>query len=182
MLGRRIRSEDVFWLVGIASFAALCLSLWVDRESPDLVTVPSASVSAEPSLMNESYHYASIVVGLRGIEAQGAPRNRPKEGETLIGRWCDRMLPGTPRFNGIMSIVVADDGSLHLKLAYREGEPLIRELREAGGGVYHVVDSQAGDRYRIVQSTGNLQLLDGDGLIRVAARLENAPQDGECTN
>ena len=98
---------------------------------------------------------------------------------TVIGRWCDRMLPGSPRFNGVMSIAIGSDGLPHLRIEYSDGS-LDRPLLEVAGGVYFVHNSQAGDHYRIVSNTGNLQLLDSDGLIREAARLENTPQPGEC--
>lgn len=46
--------------------------------------------------------------------------------------------------------------------------------------MYSAENSEAGDHYRIVPSTRDLQLLDGNGLIREVARLQNTPQSGEC--
>lgn len=99
---------------------------------------------------------------------------------TVIGRWCDRMLPGSPRYNGVISIAIGSDASPRLRIEYPDGSVLNRQLLEAAGRVYFAENSEAGDHYRIVPSTGNLQLLDGDGLIREASRLENTPQSGEC--
>jgi hypothetical protein len=46
--------------------------------------------------------------------------------------------------------------------------------------MFEIVDSPSGDRYRIVPASGDLQLIDNDGLIRVARRLENRPVPREC--
>ena len=100
--------------------------------------------------------------------------------ELIIGRWCDRMIPNMPKYNRTMAIVVADDRVL-LKSEFGDGSSSVNELREAGGGVYEKTGSATGDKYRIVSNTGELQLLDQDGLIRIAARLENTPQRGECS-
>ena len=117
---------------------------------------------------------AALLCILLDVQAFGAVS------ETVIGRWCDRMLPGSPRWNGVMSIAIGSDGSPYLRIKYADGSELKRQLLEAAGSVYFAKDSEAGDHFRIVQSTGNLQLLDGDGLIREAARLENTPQSGKC--
>ena len=104
-------------------------------------------------------------------------------GETTIGRWCDRMIPGTPTYNRIMAIVIADNGKVVLQSQFRDGSSsTTRELREAAGSIYEKIGSTSGDKYRIIPSTGNLQLLDEDGLVRVAARLENTPSSRECSH
>lgn len=100
--------------------------------------------------------------------------------ETTIGRWCDRMIPSSPEYNRTMAIVVVNDGEVVLRSKFGDGSSDVRELREAAGYIYEVVGSRAGDKYSVVSSTGNLQLLDDDGLIRVATRLENFPTPGEC--
>ena len=101
-------------------------------------------------------------------------------GETTIGRWCDRMLPNLPKYDSILSIVITSDGKVVLKAKYGDGSSGTYELREATGNIYENIGSSFGDKYRIVPNTGNLQLLDDDGLIRVATRLENTPQSNEC--
>lgn len=100
--------------------------------------------------------------------------------ETTIGRWCDRMIPNLPEYNRTIGIVIADDGKVLLTSNLRDGSSSVNELREMSGGIYEVIGSSTGDKYRIVPSTGNLQLLDDDGLIRVANRLENTPHANEC--
>ena len=102
--------------------------------------------------------------------------------ETTIGRWCDRMLPNLSKHNQTMAIVIANDGKVVLKSNFNDGSSSINELRETAGSIYEKIGSNFGDKYRVVPSTGNLQLLDKDGLIRVATRLENTPQRNECSN
>ena len=103
------------------------------------------------------------------------------EGEKTIGRWCDRMIPNVPKYNYTMAIVITNDGKVMLKSKFNDGSSSINQLREAAGNIYEEIGSSYGDKYRIVPSTGNLQLLDEDGLIRVATRLENTPQSNECS-
>ena len=102
--------------------------------------------------------------------------------ETTMGRWCDRMIPGTPTYNRIMAIVVADGGKIVLRSQFGDGSSSRNELRETAGGIYEKIGSPHGDKYRIIPGTGNLQLLDDDGLIRVATRLENTPSRRECSH
>ena len=107
---------------------------------------------------------------LPGVQAFGSA----SETVTVVGRWCDRMLPGSPRHNGVMSIAIGSDGSPRLRIEYPDGSELNRQLLEEAGSVYFAENSEARDHYRIVPSMGNLQLINGDDLIRDAARSKNA--------
>ena len=100
--------------------------------------------------------------------------------ETTIGRWCDQMIPNNPQYNRTMAIVVTNDEKVVLQSAFNDGSSSVNELREASSGIYSKVGSSSGDKYRVVPSSGDLQLLDDDGLVRVARRLENTPQRNEC--
>ena len=100
--------------------------------------------------------------------------------ETTVGRWCDKQIPTMPKYNGILAIVITDDGAVELRTRWGDGSSLVTKLSEKAGGIYAAVGSSSGDKYRVVPADGNLQLLDNDGLIRVAIRLENTPQPGEC--
>lgn len=102
-------------------------------------------------------------------------------GETVIGRWCDRSVPALPKYNRIVTIVIADKGMVVARSQFNDGSSHTSVLHEATGGLYEVVGSAYGDKLRIVASTGELQLIDNDGLIRIASRLENAPQSNECS-
>lgn len=101
--------------------------------------------------------------------------------EITVGRWCDRMLPNVPKYDSILSIVITRDGKVVLKANYGDESSGVYGLRERSGNIYEKIGSTFGDKYRIVPSTGNLQLLDDDGLIRVATRLENTPKSNECS-
>ena len=100
--------------------------------------------------------------------------------ETIVGRWCDKQIPTMPKYNGILAIVITDDGAVELRTRWGDGSSLVTKLSEQSGGIYTAVGSSSGDKYRVVPADGNLQLLDNDGLIRVAIRLENTPQPGDC--
>lgn len=102
------------------------------------------------------------------------------QAETTIGRWCDRMIPNMPQYNTVMEIAITGAGNVELRSNSADGSSSAVALDEQGGGIYQQVDSHTGDQYRIIPSDGNLQLLDDDGIIRVARRLENAPQPDEC--
>ena len=91
------------------------------------------------------------------------------------------MIPNMPKFNQTMAIVVGNDGKVVLQSKFGDGSSNTSQLRETAGGIYETVGSGSGDKYRIIPSNGNLQLLDNDGLIRVATRLENTPKSGECS-
>ena len=91
------------------------------------------------------------------------------------------MIPNMPKYNRTMAIIVSDTGKVALKSMFNDGSSSTNELREAPGGVYVKVGSSSGDRYRVVPHTGELQLLDNDGLIRLASRLANSPQRNECS-
>lgn len=100
--------------------------------------------------------------------------------ETTIGRWCDRMIPSMPKYNRILEVVVTNSGGVEVRSNLNDGSPLTNDLREVAGNMYEVVGSTSGEKYRILSNDGNLQLIDEDGIIRVASRLENKRQSGEC--
>ena len=77
-------------------------------------------------------------------------------------------------------LTLRDDGQIVLFSEFGDDSSLLDDIRERPNGVFEKVGSPYGDKYRIVPSDGNLQLIDNDGLIRVASRLENTPRQGEC--
>ena len=121
------------------------------------------------------------------IVSAEAEENHPEESqaenvthELVIGRWCDRPLPSMPSSNNIITIRIDENGGIELLRHFLNSgsETMKKTLTEIDSNVYR--DDNANERYRIVSSTGNLQLLDDDGLIRSATRLENFPVEGEC--
>lgn len=106
-----------------------------------------------------------------GVIAQSAAS------EITIGRWCDTLFPGMV---GILELNIGDGGAIFLSRAFSDGSGSTNQMEELGNDVYAEPDSAWGEKYRIVPSTGELQLIDDDGLIRTARRLENQSYDGEC--
>ncbi len=102
------------------------------------------------------------------------------QAETIIGRWCDRPLASMPELNSIKEIVLTDDGDIELRSRYGDGSSGVEKLAEKSGQLYVALNNAHGEKFRIVPADGNLQLLDDDGVFRVATRLENKPQPGEC--
>ncbi len=100
--------------------------------------------------------------------------------ETAVGRWCDRAVPSMPQFNRVMTIVLTQDGHVELRSEFIDGSSSVLELQELSGNMYALANSQSGERYRTISDDGSLQLLDADGLVRTALRLEDSPQTGEC--
>jgi len=97
---------------------------------------------------------------------------------TILGRWCDVMVPGNQRLRRETTIVTTDNG-LVARTKFFDGSRQTLRLKEQGS-VMLVVGSGSGDAFRVSGGTGDLQLLDRDGLIRIARRLENARQPGDC--
>ena len=118
--------------------------------------------------------FVAVFLGLSSWAGEDA------KADTTLGRWCDRMLPNVPRANRRMTLTVKNDGMVVLHSHFGDGSKGEEKLRELGGDIYAVVDSRWGDKYRIALSSGELQILDNDGLIRTAKRLENKPTPGEC--
>lgn len=102
--------------------------------------------------------------------------------ETTVGRWCDRLLPNMPDMDSEITISITAAGQPEVVSRFGDGSSLRQPLVEQGGSTYLVKDSASGDRFRIIASTGELQILDKDGLISVARRLENKPRVGDCVS
>ena len=102
------------------------------------------------------------------------------QAEMTIGRWCDIPLASMPDLNSIKEIVITDDGDIELRVRYGDGSSKVEKLAEQSARLYVALNNRHGEKYRIIPANGNLQLLDNDGVFRVATRLENTPQAGEC--
>src|SRR4051794_16366388 len=76
--------------------------------------------------------------------------------ELTLGRWCYR-APGSGATT--IAIVALDDGSVSAQLRYGDGSTNQQALDEKGHGIYAVRESPSSDYYRLVLSTGNLQLV-----------------------
>lgn len=101
------------------------------------------------------------------------------QADTTIGRWCDKALPTMPQYNSILKIVVTRDGDAEMRTRFADGSRTVTKLRKEDRGIYVAIGSRSGDKYRI-EPDGSLHLLDNDGLVRVATRLANTPEPGDC--
>lgn len=101
-------------------------------------------------------------------------------GQDTVGRWCDQLIPNMPKYNRVMSIVITDKGVAELRSDFNDGSGSVEELRERSSDKYESTEAQSGERYRIISENGDLQLIDEDGPIRTAQRLEEDAQPDEC--
>ena len=90
------------------------------------------------------------------------------------------MLLNVPAMYGVLTHRANDNGTVELLSEYYDGSKGLKKLEERGGNIFYVPGDRFGQRYRLVTRTGNLQLIDNDGLIRTAKRLGNSPQPNEC--
>lgn len=98
--------------------------------------------------------------------------------DIVIGRWCDRPIPNMRVADSVITIVVRGKAAtIKREFSDRKSKPSTKRVAERGGEVYM---TPSGDGYRIVSSSGDLQLFDGNGIIRTARRLENTPSPGDC--
>ncbi len=100
--------------------------------------------------------------------------------DITLGRWCDKVNAFIPQADRVLTILIKDNGAVVAHSLFRDGSSGERALIEQRGDIFRVEDSPNGDSYRIVASTGDLQIFDRDGLIRSATRLENIVQQGDC--
>lgn len=127
--------------------------------------------------MRSGYFSIGIVLffGLAGVGTSG-----PATAETVLGRWCDHMIPDSDSMNRLIVIRVGGEGGTIVHSEFFDGSVADQPLMEETGNIFAVQDSPSQDRYRVVPSTGDLQLLDADGLIRTARRMENSGPISEC--
>jgi len=104
----------------------------------------------------------------------------PAYADTLVGRWCDTMIPGNPKFNHLIVIAITDRGAAEMHSEFGDGSSGTHNLKEKSGSIFEKVGSGSGDKYRVVPGNGDLQLLDNEGLIRTARRLEAKTKVGDC--
>ena len=103
-----------------------------------------------------------------------------KDSSRVVGRWCDEMTPAMPSMNSVLAIVLTRDGIYLMQAEFGDGSSAQYRLEQRSGSIFEKTGSSFGDKYRITKSTGNLQLLDNDGPIRTAKRLDNTPISAEC--
>lgn len=164
-----------------------CLIIRTDpSNSKTLLEIKQGDLCARlvPQAREQNAHSLQDVVPTEPGDSQREPERQPQikqeNGELLVGRWCDKQVPSMPIYNGILEIVSTEPGVIELRRRYGDGSSGTSTLTQSVEGIYAVANSTSGDRYRIVSSSGSLELLDDEGLIRVATRLSDKSREGEC--
>lgn len=121
--------------------------------------------------------FISLVAIFMPYEAMAQNPTR-KVDEIILGRWCDRPIPKLSIADNVITIKVNNHRKPQLIKDFRGAKSEVAPLREKSGNVF--MGGDHGEGYRIIPNTGDLQLFDQDGIIRVATRLEGTPRDGEC--
>ena len=86
----------------------------MSEDSPDtllFMAIPSKDMKMKTKL-NHQFLLTVLLIGAFIGTAHA---------ETTVGRWCDKQIPTMPKFNGIMAIVITDDGAVELRT--RRGRP-----------------------------------------------------------
>jgi len=109
-----------------------------------------------------------------------APSTLNAEEKNIFGRWCDQMVPNSNKFNRVITILLSKQGIPWANSKFYDGSGNKKKLTDLGNGMFKVNGSKSGDKLRIVPNTGELQLLDNDGFIRTARRLETSSRSGDC--
>lgn len=110
----------------------------------------------------------------RAIADPPSPKDRKVSGAddnveataTLVGRRCDKIFPGSNDGNIEIAIVTGADGKSERLRFFFDGSRSRDPLKFRGNAFWHV-GSSSGDHYKIA-STGELQLFDEEGFIRMA--------------
>ena len=110
------------------------------------------------------------ILGLTAEQEQ-ALKQKPKDpSREIIGRWLDERP-----FAGNRITIFRKDGKVFVENTYKDGSSGTRELLEKksplGRRFDRVGESTAGDHW-ILNSDGNLQLRDNEGLIATAKKIE----------
>ena len=95
--------------------------------------------------------------------------------ETIIGRWCAKPLPSHPSLVREITIKIDKHGRTVVISIFGDRKqadrapPIVEPLSKGGRNYFRVRGSPSGDSFRIAPS-GDLQLIDSDGLIGIARR------------
>lgn len=175
--------------------------LCVQNGDAQVLNVDGPNGNKNPRIVDDGTHDCEVeklpAVILTGPLAESSPSERSSDDTShsivaipdtnisqdtthVIGRWCDRMIPTMPSANAKLTIRISQSGQPEMYSIYGDGSENTKILKELAGDMYSNPDSSDGDRYRIVSSSGDLQLIDNDGLIRIAKRMENTEQTNEC--
>ena len=99
--------------------------------------------------------------------------------DTTVGRWCDKAIPSMSQYNTILEIVVTIRGEIELRTQHSDGSRIMTKLNDLGNGIFAAEGSGTDEKYR-VEPDGTLALLNYAGFTRIAKRLGDMPQRGDC--
>lgn len=119
----------------------------------------------------------SRLLWIGAIAACGLAAGCSSSSTTTLGRWCDEWFEG---FRSIIIIEEHGDGRFQALLTFPDGDTEEKELVESANLVFLVEDSEHGDRYRIVPTTGALEVLNIDGLVSTARPMSPGAEDDDC--
>lgn len=94
------------------------------------------------------------------------------ETDHLIGRWCDRPVPGFTTTDRVIEIRQTSAGEYYIYSLFGDDSELVQRLDENGTQRWLVHDSATRDGYRV--AGGELVLFDFDGEIRRAPSILQA--------
>lgn len=113
----------------------------------------------------------NLEVRILGLTAEDENKllTQPDLGGEIIGRWLDE----SP-FVGSRITIFRDEGRFFIEQIFKDGSSLKNEVVERKSSLgrrFDKVDASTGDHW-ILDSKGNLQVRDNDGLIATAKKLE----------
>ena len=94
------------------------------------------------------------------------------DADHLVGRWCDRPVPGLTTTDRIIEIRQTTAGGFYIYSLFGDDSELVQRLNETGTDRWLVFDSATRDGYRI--AGGELVMFDFEGEIRRAPRVLQA--------
>ncbi len=97
--------------------------------------------------------------------------------QIIVGRWCHTM--GT-FYTQEIKVSIEGNGEVIMRSRFNDGSSMERKLIELPNSIYKLAEQESDVSFRIVKATGELQLLDSDGLIGTAKRLENIEKPKDC--
>lgn len=137
-------------------------NLWIFYYIPDMTAgMAWATTHFTPRLKIE-------IIGSTEAEDQETSKTGDIEGEVL-GKWrSEKSLMG-----GVLMLFKNPEGELIMRIAFKDGNPVDREVAEAtqGGNIKYQYDNKHGEYY-IVESNGNLGMYGNDGKFDEAVRIE----------
>jgi hypothetical protein len=95
--------------------------------------------------------------------------------DDMVGEWCDKIAG----IDGVLTIGRVRGDQYRLRMHYEDSDRIGERELKLVGDEYRVIDSSAGDYYKVVPS-GNLGLFDRHGVIRWARSTPIGTKPNRC--